>query len=155
LSPRITLALSIFKFDRMEWAIEKCTELGVARVVPLITARTETHLSSAASKRRERWVRLARQAAEQSRQVVAPEICQPIKLKDALTLPAGTRIVLSETERTGALKDVIRTRPGFDLALAIGPEGGWTESEEKAFAAEKWISATLGGNILRAETAAI
>src|SRR5579885_1070253 len=60
--PDITLLLSIFKFDRMEWAIEKCTELGVARIVPVIAQRSESHLGSAASKRVERWRKIAHQA---------------------------------------------------------------------------------------------
>src|SRR5580658_4568684 len=63
----ITLLLAIFKFDRMEWAIEKCTELGVSRIVPVIARRTDAHLAAAATKRAERWDRIARQAAEQSR----------------------------------------------------------------------------------------
>src|SRR6202030_1170886 len=58
-APKITLALAIFKFDRMDWAIEKCTEIGVARIVPVIAARTEPHLAAAATKRAERWRRLA------------------------------------------------------------------------------------------------
>ena len=62
---QVTLALSIFKFDRMEWAIEKCTELGAARIIPVIARRTEAHLGAAAAKRVERWQRIARQASEQ------------------------------------------------------------------------------------------
>src|SRR5271169_2470726 len=65
-TPKITLALAIFKFDRMEWAIEKCTELGVARIVPVIARRSDAHLAAAAAKRRERWQRIVRQASEQS-----------------------------------------------------------------------------------------
>ncbi len=60
--PRLTLVLAIFKFDRMEWAIEKCTEIGVARIIPIIAKRTDAHLAAAAAKRHERWVRVARQA---------------------------------------------------------------------------------------------
>jgi 16S rRNA (uracil1498-N3)-methyltransferase len=63
----VSVAISIFKFDRMEWAIEKCTELGVVRIVPLIAGRTESHLASAAGKRVERWRRIVKQASEQSR----------------------------------------------------------------------------------------
>ena len=59
----ITLALAIFKFDRMEWAIEKATELGVARIIPVVAQRTESHLAAAAAKRSERWQRIARQAS--------------------------------------------------------------------------------------------
>jgi len=80
--PDLTLALAIFKFDRMEWAIEKCTELGVTRIVPIVAHRTDSHLATAAQKRRDRWQRLALQASEQSRRAAPPEITAPIKLKD-------------------------------------------------------------------------
>ena len=150
----ITVAVSIFKFDRMEWAIEKCTELGVARIVPLIAARTESHLASAAGKRLERWKRIAKQASEQSRRVSQPEIQDPIKFKDFLTSATkGSRIVLSEVEQEIALKDAIV--PVESLTLAFGPEGGWKEQELAAFASAGWKSASLGPTILRAETAVI
>jgi len=152
---QVTLALSIFKFDRMEWAIEKCTELGAARIIPVIARRTEAHLALAASKRVERWQRIARQAAEQSRRVSPPEIAQPMKLKDAVLLPGSTRIVLSESESEVMLKDVLRSSPSStDVVLALGPEGGWTEAEVDQFREAGWISASLGNMILRAETAA-
>jgi len=152
----VTLALSIFKFDRMEWAIEKCTELGAARIVPVIARRTEAHLTAAAAKRVERWRRIALQAAEQSRRVSPPEISSPLKLKDAAALPGGLRILLSETETEVMLKDVLQpgSRDG-EVVLAFGPEGGWADEELKLFQKAGWISASLGNTILRAETAAI
>jgi 16S rRNA (uracil1498-N3)-methyltransferase len=149
----ITLVLSIFKFDRMEWAIEKCTELGVAKIVPMISQRTEKHLASAAEKRMERWQRIARQASEQSRRVSPPEITTPIKLRDAMGIPGGSRVVLAENEQQVMLKDAIP--PHADLVLALGPEGGWTEAELKSFRDAGWVLASLGNTILRAETAAI
>ena len=152
-SASITLVLSIFKFDRMEWAIEKCTELGVAKIIPVIAQRTEKHLASAAEKRMERWQRIARQASEQSRRIAAPEVVAPIKLRDALKSSSGTRILLAETEQQVMLWDVLP--PDGDIALAFGPEGGWAESELKLFSDEGWVSASLGQTILRAETAAI
>jgi len=152
---RVTLALSIFKFDRMEWAIEKCTELGVSRILPVIARRTDSHSAAAASKRVERWQRIARQAAEQSRQAAPPEISQPIKLKDAVALPGKTRIVLSESEQQLMLKDVLRADLSDDLVLALGPEGGWTGSELQLFSGANWLAASLGDTILRTETAAI
>jgi 16S rRNA (uracil1498-N3)-methyltransferase len=152
--PHITLALSIFKFDRMEWAIEKCTELGVARIVPVLASRTESHLASAAAKRVERWQRLVRAAAEQSRRVSPPEVSQPIKLKDALALQGSTRILLSESEQHVALKDALQPATS-DVVLALGPEGGWTHAEVDQFREAGWSSASLGHTILRAETAAI
>ena len=110
ISVQVTLVLSIFKFDRMEWAIEKCTELGAARIVPLIARRTEAHLEAAAAKRVDRWRRIALQSAEQSRRVSPPEISLPLKLKDATALPGGLRIVLSENETEVMLKDVLQPR---------------------------------------------
>ena len=150
----ISVAISIFKFDRMEWAIEKCTELGVARIVPLISARTEAHLASAAAKRVERWRRVANQAAEQSRRISPPEIADPIKLKDFIaTVTKQSRVVLSEVEPGMVLKDAIT--PGESLTLAFGPEGGWKEQELATFAQAGWKSASLGPTILRSETAVI
>jgi len=153
-APHVTLALSIFKFDRMEWAIEKCTELGVARIIPVIARRTETHLAAAAAKRVERWQRIAREAAQQSRQVSPPDICHTVKLKDAVGISGGKRIVLSESEPEVMLRDVLQASVG-DVVLAIGPEGGWTEAELDLFRSAGWTSASLGNTILRAETAAI
>ncbi len=152
---QVTLVLSIFKFERMEWAIEKCTELGAARIVPLIARRTEAHLAAAAVKRVERWRRIVLQAAEQSRRSSVPEVCQPLKLKDALRWPAGTRIVLSEFESEVKLKDLLHSSSDSDFVIAIGPEGGWTNEEFSEFREAGWISASLGSTILRAETAAI
>jgi 16S rRNA (uracil1498-N3)-methyltransferase len=154
-APEITLALAVFKFDRMEWAIEKCTELGVARLVPVIASRSEKHLVAAASKRVERWQRIAREASEQSRRISPPEIPQPMNLKDALALPAETRIVLAESENELMLTDALQAESAGRVALAIGPEGGWTEPELTLFRSSGWLAASLGETILRSETAAI
>jgi len=154
-TPQVTLALSIFKFDRMEWAIEKCTEIGVARIIPVIARRSDAHLAGAAVKRLERWRRIVHQAAEQSRRSAPPEIASLVKLKDlAGVLPAGTRIVLAESEEKTRLGEVLQFRPG-EIALAVGPEGGWADDERAWFRESGWLAASLGLTILRAETAAI
>ena len=152
----LTLLLAIFKFDRMEWAIEKCTELGVSRIVPVIARRTEPRLASAAPKRVERWRRIALQAAEQSRRTAPPEIADPLKLQLALTLAASVRIVLAESEQERQLRDAFSSDIGEgQILLAVGPEGGWADEELTLFRKSGWISASLGPTILRAETAAI
>jgi 16S rRNA (uracil1498-N3)-methyltransferase len=153
--PHLTLALSIFKFDRMEWAIEKCTELGVVRIIPVIARRTEARLAAAAAKRVERWQRIARQASEQSRRPRPPEISQPLPLREALALPGSTRVLLAESEADARLADVLSSDLGGAIVLAVGPEGGWTDSELAAFRDAGWRFASLGSTILRAETAAI
>jgi 16S rRNA (uracil1498-N3)-methyltransferase len=153
-APTITLALAIFKFDRMEWAIEKCTELGVARIIPVIAQRSESRLASAAIKRVERWARIARQASEQARRASPPEIAEPVKVNELIQFPAANRMVLSESEHEIMLRDAVPEH-SWDILLAVGPEGGWTATEIELFSSEGWTSASLGNTILRAETAAI
>jgi len=151
----LTLLLAIFKFDRMEWAIEKCTELGVSRIVPVIASRTDPHLASASVKRVERWRRLALQASEQSRRTTPPEISGPVKFREALALPASLKIALSEAEEQIQLYEVARRSEEGEILLTIGPEGGWTRDELELFQKSGWLSTSLGPTILRAETAAI
>ncbi len=98
----LTLLLSIFKFDRMEWAIEKVTELGVAAIVPVIARRTEKHLAQAALKRCERWRRIALEAAKQSRRADIPEVHDPLSFERALACGAdgpAIRLLLDEKEQ--------------------------------------------------------
>jgi len=149
----IDLYLAVFKFDRFEWAVEKCTELGVAAITPVLAARTDAHLASASGKRAERWRRIAHEAAQQSRRHEAPAIHEPRKLQEVLSEARGKRIVLSENESEQRFADLLDRSAEF--SLAIGPEGGWTDSELSSFFQNGWQSASLGATILRAETAAI
>jgi len=158
----IHLLLAVFKFDHFEWAVEKATELGVARITPILARRTEKHLALASPKRAERWRRIALEAAKQSRRTDAPEIADPTPLAAALAAEtAPLRILLSETEQTVTLASALgapSNSAGWDernLALAIGPEGGWTQEEMALFTEHRWTPVTLGPRILRAETAAI
>jgi 16S rRNA (uracil1498-N3)-methyltransferase len=153
------LLLAVFKFDHMEWAIEKATELGIARITPILARRTEKHLSLASTKRVERWRRIALEASKQSRRTTIPEIADPIALKQALEQEQSpTRILLSESEQATTITAALHNAKSLqeaDTALAIGPEGGWTPEEMTLFTTHGWQSVTLGPRILRAETAAI
>ena len=162
----ITLLLSVFKFDRMEWAIEKSTELGVSRIIPIVARRSEKHLAQAAPARTERWRRIAREAAQQSRRSDIPVIEDAIPLKTAARREGpAVKLLLAEQERTTTLRDALTAAldeslktSGDELPeirLAAGPEGGWTAEEEALFDAEGWKPVSLGPRILRAETAAI
>jgi 16S rRNA (uracil1498-N3)-methyltransferase len=158
----VTLVLSVFKFDHMEWAIEKATELGVAAIAPVIARRTEKHLAQAAEKRAERWRRIAHEAAKQSRRSDVPEIFDPSPLAErARIVSTSTRIVLAEQERITTLRNaMVEAMAGAKqemptIELAIGPEGGWAPEEEALFDANGWLAVSLGPRILRAETAAI
>lgn len=157
------LLLAIFKFDHMEWAIEKATELGIASITPVLARRTEKHLAQSATKRAERWRRIALEASKQSRRTTVPEIADPIALKPALEQEhSPIRILLSETEQATTLAATLHRhstdnlQPATDnFVLAIGPEGGWTPEEMNLFIEHQWQPVTLGPRILRAETAAI
>jgi 16S rRNA (uracil1498-N3)-methyltransferase len=151
----VTMLLSIFKFERMEWAIEKCTELGVAKIVPAIARRTDAHLATASVKRLERWRRIAMQASEQSRRASQPEISHPVRLEEGLKIPDALRIVLAESETSSMLWQLVASHASKEVVLAVGPEGGWTAEELDTFNREGWALASLGPTILRAETAAI
>ena len=156
----LTLLLSVFKFDRLEWAIEKAVELGCGRIVPVLAERTEKHLAQAAGKRVERWRRIALEAAKQSRRSDLPEIADPAHLPEALagSEAASLRILLSETEEDQSLLRILEKENQAgprEILLAIGPEGGWTRGEIGLFTAAGWQSASLGPRILRVETAAI
>ncbi|MGA8043694.1 MAG: RsmE family RNA methyltransferase [Terracidiphilus sp.] len=158
----ITLVMAVYKFDHMEWAIEKATELGVAVIAPVIARRTEKHLALAAEKRVERWRRIAHEAAQQSRRSDVPLIHDPAPLSvRAAAAPDGARLVLAEQERSTTLRRTLEEimasandeMPSFEFA--IGPEGGWAPNEEALFDANGWRAVSLGPRILRAETAAI
>jgi 16S rRNA (uracil1498-N3)-methyltransferase len=152
----LTLLLAVFKFDRLEWAIEKATELGVARVVPVIARRTEKHLAQAALARSARWRRIAQEAAKQSRRSDIPSIDDPLALKDAVRLmPDALRLLLSEQEKRLILRPALESAAEREIVCAVGPEGGWTEEEVQLFNGQGWTAVSLGPRILRAETAAI
>lgn len=158
----ITLVMSVYKFDRMEWAIEKATELGVSAIAPVIARRSEKHLAQSALKRAERWRRIAHEAAQQSRRSDVPIIHDPASLPSLVKAASGgTRIVLAEQERSTTLRSALEeavAAAGTEmpvLEIAIGPEGGWATEEEALFDANGWRAVSLGPRILRAETAAI
>jgi 16S rRNA (uracil1498-N3)-methyltransferase len=158
----VTLVTSIYKFDRLEWAIEKATELGVTAIAPVIARRTDKHLAIAAPRRAERWRRIAHESAQQSRRSDVPVIHDPSPLSDRIRAASSSiRIVLAEQEQTTTLRAVVEESIASAqnempvLELAIGPEGGWAPEEEALFDANGWRAVSLGPRILRAETAAI
>jgi 16S rRNA (uracil1498-N3)-methyltransferase len=155
----VHLLMAVFKFDHMEWGIEKATELGAARITPVLARRTEKHLAQAAAKRVERWRRIVLEAAKQSRRTDVPVVDEPVSLKLALAdVSAETKLLLAETEQENTLRAALAGAQSLEdqtVALAIGPEGGWTPEEMALFSESGWNHVTLGPRILRAETAAI
>ncbi len=150
----VTLCLALIKFDRLEWAIEKATELGVERILPVETARTEKGLRAASQKRSERWMRIVRESSQQSRRVRAPEILPAEGFDAVLGIAADWRCFLDETTAPPLLRVLPPKRGASDAAaMLVGPEGGWTDGERQAAIAAGWQPASLGPLVLRAETA--
>lgn len=174
---RIVLLLSLIKFDRFEWCLEKATELGANEIIPLAAARTDKPLIAAATKRRARWEKILVESSQQARRLRPPVLrMMPLDGRDA---PASARpltpqaafadssadckIVLSERPDAPPLRDVLPPQPStprqsggiVSAAIAIGPEGGWAADEFALARAAGFTEASLGENILRTETAVL
>jgi 16S rRNA (uracil1498-N3)-methyltransferase len=152
----ITLLLSVVKFDMFEWAIEKATELGVTTIVPLAAARSEKALLAAAPKRAERWKKILLEASQQSRRVRIPVLSEMLEPQSAFSSSKDcVRAMLSERAEAPPLREVLEGQAATRAALAIGPEGGWTDTEFEAGLRSGFQEASLGRLILRTETAVI
>lgn len=149
----ISLFASLIKFDHFEWLLEKATELGAARITPVMAMRSEKGLDQAAPKRVERWARIVRESGQQSRRLAPPEITAVVTLNQALNATADARLWLEE--ESGATP-ILQAAPAYgSVALLAGPEGGWEERERSQAAALGWTPVSLGPQILRAETACL
>jgi len=155
--PEITLYAALIKFDRFEWLIEKATELGVSRLVPVTSERIEKGLAPAAAKRLDRWRKIARESSQQSRRIRLPEISpvEPFATAIADASP-HSRFFLDEQPGAPLLLQAFPPDPPKDAVVILtGPEGGWTDRERTAAVNAGWKPVSMGANILRAETAAI
>jgi 16S rRNA (uracil1498-N3)-methyltransferase len=156
----ITLAVGMPANERMDWLVEKATELGVSRVVPLVTQRTVVRLSGErAEKRLAHWQAIASGACEQSGRDHLPVI-EPVQTLAqwlaglSAEKPAGVRMRLSLTEQAQHWAG-FALPPDQVLCAALGPEGGWSDAEESALAQAGFAPVSLGPAVLRAETAAL
>ena len=175
---RIELLVSIVKFDRFEWCLEKATELGVDEIVPLAAARTDKALIAAAAKRHDRWNRIILESAQQSRRLRPPILHAALPPDKAFAQSsASLKVFLSERREAQSLRKLLdqdspqvaqallpvrfssatnaKTQAPPTISLAVGPEGGWTNDEIASAAATGFLEASLGENILRTETAVI
>lgn len=153
---KMTLLLAVIKFDAFEWALEKATEMGVSRIVPLVAARSEKALLAAAPKRAPRWNKILLESAQQCRRVQVPVLEALAKPEAAFAVAReGARVMLSELPEAPRIREVLGGVRATEVVLAIGPEGGWTENEFAAARAQGFREASLGKLILRAETAVV
>lgn len=159
---RITLYQALARHDKFEWVLQKCTEVGVARFVPIITRRSAIRdASSIGAKKLARWRKIITEAAEQAHRGRLPQLSKPITIDEGMAeLEGFERSLIASTRAQGwSLRDSLRDHRalsgGVEMALLVGPEGGFTEDELERGRASGAIPFYLGPRILRTETAAV
>ncbi|HKG61286.1 MAG TPA: 16S rRNA (uracil(1498)-N(3))-methyltransferase [Pyrinomonadaceae bacterium] len=147
---QLNLGVALLKGEKFDLVVQKATELGVTTITPLITRYADIHLrdQSDATKRVTRWQRIALEAAKQSGRAFVPEISLPVAFETALE---GVGVMFSE--RGGETFESLTG--ASSITALVGSEGGWADEEIEAARARDFHIVTLGGRVLRAETAAI
>jgi 16S rRNA (uracil1498-N3)-methyltransferase len=157
-SPSIILAQALLKGEKMDWVIQKATELGVERIVPLAASHSVIRLrADRIDHQLARWQRIALEAAQQSERWSVPVISQPAAVEELLewSKPAQAKLVLAERSQGASLTAVPLPGTGDEIWVLVGPEGGWEDEELGQVLEHGYTAITLGSRILRAETAAI
>jgi 16S rRNA (uracil1498-N3)-methyltransferase len=151
----ITLAQGIARGDKMDWVLQKATELGVARIAPVVTERTEVKLDAGrADKRAAHWRGVVAGACEQSGRARLPQLLAPASLADFLATESSVRRCVLDPAAASTLAQ-LALAPGDSLCLLVGPEGGLSERDLAAARAAGFEGLQLGPRILRTETAAL
>lgn len=149
----LTLAVALLKADKLDWVIEKSTELGVSRIVPFASRYS---LAQPSGQRRARWKQIALSAAKQCGRSVVPEIEEPVTLAALLNTPHPCRFLLWEGARPGEVVGLDSVPASVQrIAAIVGPEGGFSDDEADAARRAGCRLLRLGPRILRAETAAV
>lgn len=154
----ITLAVALLKGEKFDLVVQKATELGVVKIIPVTTRYADIQLRDQrdATKRVGRWQRIALEAAKQSGRAVVPKIVEPQDIRDLMkNQDESLRIMFSE--KSGKhLNEISSRQPAPDsVVVLVGPEGGWSDDELALAHESDWQIVTLSGRVLRAETAAI
>lgn len=152
-TPDVTLIIPILKEQKMDLILQKSTELGVSKIIPIITKRSIVKVNeSSQDKKMDRWRRIVKEASEQSHRVEIPEVL-PIRTIDQLKNLDGFNLVCSTKEKVKNIKLVMKNVKTCDkINLVIGPEGGLDELEEEMLNKMGFESITLGNRIMRVET---
>ena len=151
---QLTLCVALLKGEKFDLVVQKATELGTSKVVPLITRYADIHLrdETDAKKRVARWQRIALEAAKQSGRAFVPEISTPFAF-DSVLANAKNDLHVMFSERDGGPLSALT--PSQSVTALVGSEGGWSDEEIEQARGQGFHIITLGGRILRAETAAI
>jgi 16S rRNA (uracil1498-N3)-methyltransferase len=160
----ITLAQALLKSKKMDTIIQKSTELAVSNIIPVVTARTIVKVEDKIQKKIQRWEKIALEAAKQSQGSFLPSISSPMNIEKLLEGRREERKLLLSENRGKYLRDILiessgskprMPKPPSSVLILVGPEGGWTDEEEEYILNHGYEAVSLGGQILRADTAAL
>lgn len=161
---KITLAQALLKSKNMDLIIQKSTELAVTNIIPVITSRTIVKLEEKIQKKIERWKKIALEAVKQSQMSFLPSISSPTPVAKLVEGRREEKKLLLSENRGKYLRDILiensgsglkMPKPPSSVLVLVGPEGGWTDEEEKFILNNGYEAVSLGGQTLRAETAAL
>ena len=149
---KVTIACSIIKEQKMDYLLQKATELGVDEIIPFVSERTVVNIDSKKDKKIDRWKKIIKEACEQSHRVDVPKISDIIRFKDIINIESDLKIFCNTTEMSKNLKKVLQdSKKCGNILIVVGPEGGFSNNEVDFLSNNAFISTTLGSNILRAE----
>lgn len=152
----VTIAQSLVKEQKMDLILQKSCELGVSEVIPINTTRSIVKLDKKETKKIDRWNKILKEASEQSKRVVIPKINSILDIKELAKLDYDIKILCTVNELSTSIKKVLsKDLKGAKIILVIGPEGGFTDAEEKILIENGYISTSFGNRVLRTETASL
>lgn len=152
----VTIVQSLVNEQKMDYILQKGTELGVNTFIPLITARSVVKINDKINKKVDRWNTIVKEASEQSKRLRIPTVLKPYTIKELSNLDYDYKILCSVNEMSKSIKTVLsKIKESDRILVVIGPEGGFTNEEEKTLIDNGFISVSLGDRVLRTETASL
>ena len=152
----VTIAQSLVKEQKMDFILQKSCELGVSEIIPLSAARSIVKLDKKEDKKLIRWNKILKEASEQSKRVVIPKVNEIMSIKELAKMDYDLKILCTVNELSVSLKDVLPEKlDNLRILFVIGPEGGFTDNEEKIFIDNGFVSTSFGKRVLRTETASL
>lgn len=152
----IDIAQSIVAEQKMDYILQKATELGANKFIPLIVDRSVVKLNNKSDKKRNRWQTIVKEAAEQSKRLEVPTVANPCNIKELAKMNYDLKILCSVNETTKSVKTVLSNINISDrILVVVGPEGGFTSLEEQELIKNGFVSVSLGNRVLRTETASL
>ncbi len=152
----IDIAQSIVVEQKMDYILQKGTELGVNKFIPLIVDRNVVKLNNKSDKKQKRWQTIVKEAAEQSKRLEVPTVANPCNIKELAKLDYDLKILCSVNETSKNIKTVLSNISISDrILVVVGSEGGFTNLEEQELIKNGFVSVSLGNRVLRTETASL